>query len=208
MSPLQDRDREWSQWACRRSALFPRSPRGELEVAGDILVKALERGDVEDSHPSRASRIPPEMIEASQERGERFARPGGGEDQSILPCGDRRPAGLLGGVAALRTWFETRWPRPAASRPGHHVVPWFEAAPSRFAEWFGQPPQFSALRPRFGKIDLNRCTQFEEKEGAALAGGELSSVVKCTIDESAEDPRDALVTSLGEFDQGVGPIRR
>ena len=62
------------------------------EVALHVLVQRLQRRDVEDAHAGRASGVSPQVIQRRQERGERLARPGGGEDQGVLASGDGRPA--------------------------------------------------------------------------------------------------------------------
>ena len=70
---------------------------GELEVAEDVLVEGLQRRDVEDPDPARPPGDAPEVVQAGQERRERLARAGGGEDQRVPPRGDRRPAEPLRG---------------------------------------------------------------------------------------------------------------
>ena len=63
-----------------------------LQVAMDVVVERLQRRDVEDAHAARQRRLPPQRIEAGEERGQRLAGAGRREDERVLSRGDGRPA--------------------------------------------------------------------------------------------------------------------
>ena len=63
------------------------------QVALDVVVERLQRGDVEQAEPLAGRRGQP--VDPVQERGQRLARAGRRLDQRVLAGGDRRPALLL-----------------------------------------------------------------------------------------------------------------
>src|SRR5262249_26380013 len=67
-----------------------------LQVAIDVVVERLKWRDVQDLYSARQRVLAPEAIEASQERRQRLAGAGGGENERVPSRGDGRPALMLG----------------------------------------------------------------------------------------------------------------
>ena len=73
----------------------------ELEVALDVVVERLERGDVEEMDGVgewRLQAVGDELVELVEERRERLARAGGSEDERVGAGGDGGPTGALRGA--------------------------------------------------------------------------------------------------------------
>ncbi len=78
-----------------------------LQIAVNVVVQCLQRRDVQDADAARQFGLTPEVIEAGEERGQRFAGAGRGEDERVLPGGNERPA-----LTLRRRWFAERGTEP------------------------------------------------------------------------------------------------
>ncbi len=92
-------DGDGERFEGRAQHLGSRQDLGErtLEVAGDVVVEGLERGDIQDADASGGAGVPPEVIEAGEEGGEGLAGTGRGKEERVLTRRDRGPAEALGG---------------------------------------------------------------------------------------------------------------
>ncbi len=101
------------------AGLLPHPRQGDLEVPLHVVIEGLEGGDVEHPHPRPVAllfvrpssapspsgrlrlrllaQLPEQDVQAPQEGRQRLPAPRGGQHQGVLPPGDDRPAGLLGG---------------------------------------------------------------------------------------------------------------
>ncbi len=66
------------------------------QVALDILVECLERGDVEQLDLVLGQRAPAKLVETGEEGGQRLARAGGSQDESMVAAMDGGPTQDLG----------------------------------------------------------------------------------------------------------------
>ena len=94
--PAADGDLQGLQGGAQLVRLLEDALERDVEVEPDIFVESLERGNIEDPHALFLPGNPPQQIEGREKSRESLARAGGGDDERVLPGGDRRPAESLG----------------------------------------------------------------------------------------------------------------
>ena len=178
--------------------LEPRIPSsGSLEVPGDVVVERLQRREVEDADAlGLASGIPPEVVEAGQERGEGLARARRREQQGVLrPEAIAGQPSRCGGVGSPK--LARNQPATAGSSTCEAIIGSLEATPSR-----ARPGASSGWRPisrrtivGLSKATTGRASRISRSDRRAIRAGRA----EFAVDQLAEQVAHALVAVPGEF---------